>query len=112
MRQSGISYRFASFYLNYLETPVNIVENIDQQNSIYPLTQFCQLGITISRKAVRKAHNRNRIKRLIREKFRHEQKTLQGKIVIVVFREIAENHLQKELDYAFNKISKLKLNIK
>ncbi len=48
------------------------------RNDLY----FCRLGITVSKKVSRKAVQRNRIKRLVREYFRHNQKLLSGYDVI------------------------------
>ena len=42
-----------------------------------------RLGITIAKKRVKKAHDRNRLKRIIRESFRHHQQNL-GSIDIIV----------------------------
>ncbi len=43
---------------------------------------FSRLGITVSKKVSRKAVQRNRIKRLVREYFRHNQESLSGYDVI------------------------------
>ena len=43
-----------------------------------------RIGITLSKKRVRHAHNRNRIKRLIRESFRHNQHSLPKADIVVV----------------------------
>jgi len=37
---------------------------------------FPRLGMAIAKKALRRAHERNRIRRLVRESFRHHQATL------------------------------------
>ncbi|MDN4502293.1 ribonuclease P protein component [Alteromonadaceae bacterium BrNp21-10] len=42
-----------------------------------------RIGITVAKKRVKKAHDRNRIKRLVRESFRHHQQNL-GSIDIIV----------------------------
>ncbi|AXR04890.1 ribonuclease P protein component [Salinimonas sediminis] len=43
-----------------------------------------RLGITLSKKRVRKAHDRNRLKRLVRESFRHRAAQLPNVDIIVV----------------------------
>ena len=47
---------------------------------------FPRLGLAISRKAAKSAVVRNRIKRLIRESFRHHQQVLGGIDIVVVGR--------------------------
>ena len=47
---------------------------------------FPRLGLAISRKAARSAVVRNRIKRLIRENFRHHQQVLGGIDIVVIGR--------------------------
>jgi ribonuclease P protein component len=64
---------------------------------------YPRLGLAISKKQIRKATDRNRIKRLIRESFRHQQHTLTGLDFIVMARsnatqanhEILRRSLQK-----------------
>jgi ribonuclease P protein component len=45
-----------------------------------------RLGLAIPRKQIRRAAERNRVKRLIRESFRHHQELLRGLDVVVVAR--------------------------
>ena len=47
-----------------------------------------RLGLAISKKRARRAVDRNRIKRIIRESFRHSQAGLAGKDIIVLARDI------------------------
>jgi ribonuclease P protein component len=44
----------------------------------------CRLGLAISKKHCRKATARNRIKRVIRESFRHHQRQLAGLDIVVI----------------------------
>ena len=46
--------------------------------------QLPRLGLAIPRKQIKKAVQRNRIKRVIRESFRHNQQLLRGLDVVVV----------------------------
>jgi ribonuclease P protein component len=53
--------------------------------------QFARLGLAIAKKRVSLAVKRNRIKRLIRESFRHHQSSLAGIDVVV----LAKNEIDK-----------------
>lgn len=47
---------------------------------------FPRLGMAIAKKALRRAHERNRIKRLVRESFRHHQANLPAVDIVVMCR--------------------------
>jgi len=47
---------------------------------------FARLGLTIAKKYIKKAVARNRIKRLVRESFRHHQELLAGVDIVVTCR--------------------------
>lgn len=53
-------------------------------NSDQPVAR---LGLAIAKKRARRAIDRNRIKRIVRESFRHSQDTLAGKDIVVLARE-------------------------
>ena len=67
-----------------------------------------RLGITVSRKVSRKAVLRNRIKRQVRESFRHHQYTLPGVDLIVIARSAAAGitgaKLRESLQHHWEKI--------
>jgi ribonuclease P protein component len=46
--------------------------------------EICRLGLAISKKHCRKATARNRIKRVVRESFRHHQTELAGLDIVVI----------------------------
>ncbi len=69
-----------------------------------------RLGITLSKKRVRKAHDRNRLKRLIRESFRHRKDKLPNVDIIVVGKSGADKLSNEEvfatLDKQWKKLTK------
>lgn len=78
-----------------------------------------RLGLAVTKKKVKRAHERNRIKRLTREYFRLHQHQLKGQVDILLTVKKFSNGLEnaeivKQLANAFNlinaKISKLALN--
>lgn len=68
-----------------------------------------RLGLTIAKKRVKKAHDRNRVKRLIRESFRLRQHQLPNIDVIVMAKNGTESfnneELFKHLDKLWKKIT-------
>lgn len=69
-----------------------------------------RLGITISKKNVRLAHERNRLKRHIRESFRLRQQQLPAIDIIAIGKKNADNltnqQLAQTLDKLWNKLSR------
>lgn len=70
--------------------------------------QTPRLGLTIAKKRVKKAHARNRLKRLIRESFRHKQQQLPDIDIVVMAKSGAEKleneALFKHLEKLWRKI--------
>ena len=64
---------------------------------------YPRLGLAIAKKHVRRAVDRNRIKRLIRESFRHNTTLLSGLDIVVLARKGVENSTNEILTSALNK---------
>lgn len=65
-----------------------------------------RLGITLSKKRIRKAHERNRIKRLIRESFRHKRHNLPNVDIIVIGKSGADDLSNQEVFTILEKLWK------
>ena len=59
--------------------------------------QLNRLGVTVSRRVAPRAVERNRIKRAIRESFRHQQKTLAGFDIVAIARWATQGVETKQL---------------
>ena len=59
--------------------------------------QFGRLGVTVSRRVAPKAVERNRIKRAIKESFRHQQKILMGLDIVTIARGATQGIGTKQL---------------
>ncbi|EOD4268272.1 ribonuclease P protein component [Acinetobacter baumannii] len=71
-----------------------------------------RLGIVVAKKKVRRAHERNRIKRLARESFRLHQPKFRSDIDVVVMPKvgietITNAELYQQLDFAWQKLQRL-----
>ena len=71
-----------------------------------------RLGLVVAKKKVRRAHERNRIKRLARESFRLHQAQFNADIDIVVMPKlgidaITNQELHQQLEFAWQKLQRL-----
>ena len=70
-----------------------------------------RLGLTIAKKQLKRAVDRNRVKRIAREAFRHQQSTLAGIDIVVLCRSGAtgldKGEIRRKLDRLFDKIARL-----
>ena len=75
-----------------------------------PGSSHSRLGIIVARKHVRRAIDRNRIKRLVRESFRHRQHEIPDLDVIVLARPgigtLDNQQLYQQLDRLWGKLSR------
>lgn len=65
-----------------------------------------RIGITIAKKRIRKAHDRNRVKRVIRESFRLNQHRLPNVDIVVLGKSNAEQMSNQELFLLLEKLWK------
>jgi ribonuclease P protein component len=83
-----------------------LVEGAVQMKARDNGSKRARLGLVIPKRGTAKAHDRNRIKRVIRESFRTSQQDLPAKdIVIQVFNKIPVNQLRDILTRQFAKLS-------
>ena len=65
-----------------------------------------RLGLVVTKKGTPKAHRRNRIKRIIRDRFRLRAQQLPGAdIVLQVFSDLDDERLKNALDELFTRLS-------
>ncbi|MEN8823682.1 MAG: ribonuclease P protein component, partial [Glaciecola sp.] len=72
---------FSYVFEDAVPAPSKHITILARKNSNYT---HPRLGITIAKNRVRKAHDRNRLKRVIRESFRHHQHFLPNVDIIVI----------------------------
>lgn len=70
-----------------------------------------RLGLAIAKKQLKRAVDRNRVKRIAREAFRHKQAPLAGVDIVVLSRAGAlgldKGQIRRKLDRLFDKIARL-----
>lgn len=75
-----------------------------------PSTASARIGLVVAKKKVRRAHERNRVKRISRESFRLHQRDLAGLDIVVLPKVGIENipnaDLHQQLQLAWQKLSK------
>ena len=75
-------------------------------NAVFTRMHAGRLGLIVGKKAVAKAHARNRIKRIIRDRFRRERADLPAAdLVIRVVAPVARDELQRRLDELFARLA-------
>ncbi|ENU79149.1 MULTISPECIES: ribonuclease P protein component [unclassified Acinetobacter] len=76
-----------------------------------PSEQMSRLGIVVAKKKVRRAHERNRIKRIARESFRLNQQAIASLDIVVMpkigIEDISNAELHQQLKFAWQKLNRL-----
>ncbi len=68
--------------------------------------RHARLGLVVTKRGTPRAHDRNRIKRLVREAFRHQAPRLPAvDVVVQVFGEMDEDRLRDTLSNQFGRIA-------
>ncbi|PVZ82924.1 ribonuclease P protein component [Serratia sp. S1B] len=76
-----------------------------------PSEHLSRLGIVVAKKKVRRAHERNRIKRIARESFRLNQQAIASLDIVVMpkigIEDISNAELHQQLKFAWQKLNRL-----
>lgn len=77
-------------------------------NAVFNRMHGARLGLVVGKKAVPRAHARNRIKRVIRDRFRRQRSGLEAlDLVIRVVGPIQKSQLHDRLDELFTELSRI-----
>lgn len=79
--------RVPADYKRVFERPLRSISSYFKVLARVNEKPVARLGVIVSKKAVRRAVSRNRVKRLIRESFRINQQTLVGLDVVVLLKQ-------------------------
>ena len=82
---------FGNVFQQAISAPSPCITLLARHNDL----SYARLGITVAKKKIKRAHERNRVKRLIRESFRHNKAEL-GNIDIVVIAKQGLDQLSNE----------------
>ncbi|GMR07890.1 MAG: ribonuclease P protein component [Gammaproteobacteria bacterium] len=81
----------------FSKQPCRLVDASFTLLCIHNRLDFARLGLAIARKTIKRALGRNRIKRIVRESFRHHKVQLKGFDIVVMSRNGSEKKSNKEL---------------
>lgn len=98
---------FSNVFANAIPAPSKTLTLLARFN---PELEHPRLGVTIAKNRVRKACQRNRCKRIIRESFRLQQHNLPNIDIVVVGKtgldQLSNQELHTQLDYLWRKLQK------
>ncbi|MET1218252.1 MAG: ribonuclease P protein component [Glaciecola sp.] len=93
---------FSNVFADATAAPSKHVTLLAKKNT----NKYPRLGITIAKNRVRKAHDRNRLKRIIRESFRQHQHFLPNIDIIVIGKSNLDTLSNQEFNDTLNKLWK------